>query len=113
MNTRRSPCPAATVSTNPVTRTAEGATMPRIFLSFRKADSRWMRDRVYRALADRFGANEIFKSGESIPPGADFAEVLRRQAADCELMFVLIGPTWLDACGDHGARLIDRANDWV
>ncbi|NUR30848.1 MAG: toll/interleukin-1 receptor domain-containing protein [Catenulispora sp.] len=87
--------------------------MPRVFLSFRKVDSRWMRDRVYQALVDRFGAREVFKSGESIPPGADFAEILRRQAAECELMLVLIGPAWLDAGGDDGMRLIDRAHDWV
>ncbi|MEV7867830.1 toll/interleukin-1 receptor domain-containing protein [Streptomyces sp. NPDC088124] len=87
--------------------------MPRIFLSFRKPDSRWMRDRVYRALSDRLGANEIFKSGQSIPPGADFAEILRRQAAGCELMCVLIGPGWLDARGEDGVRLLDRAHDWV
>ncbi|MBO0916996.1 toll/interleukin-1 receptor domain-containing protein [Streptomyces laculatispora] len=87
--------------------------MPRIFISFRKADSRWMRDRVYRALSDRLGANEIFKSGQSIPPGADFAEILRRQAAECELMCVLIGPGWLDARGEDGVRLLDRAHDWV
>ncbi|MFE4333405.1 toll/interleukin-1 receptor domain-containing protein [Streptomyces sp. NPDC056831] len=87
--------------------------MPRIFLSFRKPDSRWMRDRVYHALSDRLGANEIFKSGQSIPPGADFAEILRRQAAECELMCVLIGPGWLDARGEDGVRLLDRAHDWV
>ncbi|MFE7274698.1 hypothetical protein [Streptomyces sp. NPDC057623] len=61
----------------------------------------------------RLGANEIFKSGQSIPPGADFAEILRRQAADCELMCVLIGPGWLDARGEDGVRLLDRAHDWV
>ncbi|MFB7501248.1 toll/interleukin-1 receptor domain-containing protein [Streptomyces sp. NPDC056161] len=87
--------------------------MPRIFLSFRKPDSRWMRDRVYRALSDRLGADEIFKSGQSIPPGADFAEILRRQAAECELMCVLIGPGWLDTRGEDGVRLLDRAHDWV
>ncbi|MEU3842572.1 toll/interleukin-1 receptor domain-containing protein [Streptomyces sp. NPDC028635] len=87
--------------------------MPRVFLSFRKPDSRWMRDRVYRALSDRLGADAIFKSGRSIPPGADFAEILRRQAAECELMCVLIGPGWLDARGEDGGRLLDRAHDWV
>ncbi len=87
--------------------------MPRIFLSFRKPDSRWMRDRVYRALCDRLGSDEIFKSGQSIPPGADFAEILRRQATECELMCVLIGPGWLDARGEDGMRLLDRAHDWV
>lgn len=87
--------------------------MPRIFLSFRKSDSRWMRDRVYRSLSDRLGADAIFKSGQSIPPGADFAEILRRQAAGCELMCVLIGPGWLEARDENGMRLLDRAHDWV
>ena len=87
--------------------------MPRVFLSFRKADSRLLRDRVYQAMADRFGAGEIFKSGRSIPAGADFAGVLRRQAAECELMLVLIGPAWLDISDDDGKRLLDRPHDWV
>ncbi|MCX3061935.1 toll/interleukin-1 receptor domain-containing protein [Streptomyces beihaiensis] len=87
--------------------------MPRVFLSFRKADSRWMRDRVHQALTGRFGVGEVFKSGRSIPAGADFAEILRRQAAECEVMLVLIGPAWLDARDDDGTRLIDRAHDWV
>jgi len=87
--------------------------MPRVFLSFRKADSRLLRDRVYQTLADRFGAGEIFKSGESIPAGADFAGILRRQATECELMLVLIGPAWLDISDDDGKRLLDRPHDWV
>ncbi|WP_079134205.1 toll/interleukin-1 receptor domain-containing protein [Streptomyces sp. EN23] len=87
--------------------------MPRVFLSFRKRDSRWMRERVYRALSDRLGAEEIFKSSESIPPGADFAEVLVNQAAECKLMCVLIGPEWLDARNEDGVRLLDRDHDWV
>lgn len=87
--------------------------MPRVFLSFRKADSRWMRDRLYQALAERFGPAEIFKSGESIPAGADFGGILRRQAAECELMLVLIGPAWLDIRDDDGKQLLDRPHDWV
>ncbi|MEV8450762.1 toll/interleukin-1 receptor domain-containing protein [Streptomyces parvus] len=87
--------------------------MPRVFFSFRKRDSRWMRERVYRALCDRLGAEEIFKSSESIPPGADFAEVLVNQAAACKLMCVLIGPEWLDARNEGGVRLLDRDHDWV
>jgi hypothetical protein len=87
--------------------------MPRVFLSFRKADSRWLRNRVHQALADRFGSDAVFKSGTSIQAGADFAEILRRQAAESELMLVLIGPDWLDARGEDGARLLDRPHDWV
>ncbi|MFF8985316.1 toll/interleukin-1 receptor domain-containing protein [Streptomyces globisporus] len=87
--------------------------MPSVFLSFRKRDSRWMRERVYRALSGRLGAGKIFKSSESIPPGADFAEVLVHQAAACRVMCVLIGPGWLDARSEDGVRLLDRPHDWV
>lgn len=87
--------------------------MPRVFVSFRKVDNRWMRDRVYQALAEAFGTSEIFKSGESIPAGGDFAAILRRQAAECQLMLVLIGTAWTDARDADGDRLLDRQDDWV
>lgn len=87
--------------------------MPSIFVSFRKVDNRWMRDRVYQALSAAFGAGEVFKSGESIPAGSDFSAVLRRQAADCKIMLVLIGTDWVDARDAEGGRLLDRRDDWV
>jgi transcriptional regulator with XRE-family HTH domain len=87
--------------------------MPRIFISFRKIDERWMRDRVCQALTGRFGASQFFRSGNSIPPGSDFAQVLLRQARECEVMLVLIGSRWLDASDETGRRLLDRDDDWV
>ncbi len=32
--------------------------MPRVFISFRKTDDRWMRDRIYKALINRFDASQ-------------------------------------------------------
>ena len=85
--------------------------MPRIFLSFRKPDSGGCDRGASTALSDRSVPKQIFKSGSRIPPGADFAGILRQQAAECELMCVLIGPGWLDARGEGGARLLDRPHD--
>lgn len=87
--------------------------MPRIFISFRKSDSRVMRTRVYKGLEDRFGSAQLFKSGTSIEPGTDFAATLLREASTCEVMLALIGPDWLDAVDGSGQRLIDRPGDWV
>jgi hypothetical protein len=87
--------------------------MPRVFVSFRKTDDRWMRDRVYKALTSRFEAGQFFKSGVSIAPGSDFAPVLVRQAQECEIMLVLIGSRWLDASDDAGRRLLGLDGDWV
>lgn len=87
--------------------------MPRIFLSFRKVDERVGRERVYRALLEAFGTDQVFKSGVSIPAGVEFADVLLKQAAACEVMVVLIGPRWAGVTGADGTRLLDRENDWV
>lgn len=87
--------------------------MPRIFLSFRKADERLIRDRLYQALERRFGADQVFKSGETIQPGSDYAAILRRQAAECQIMLVLIGKGWAGDDPASGQRLLDREDDWV
>jgi len=87
--------------------------MQRIFLSFRKADERLIRDRLYRALERRFGADQVFKSGDAIQPGSDYAAILRRQAAECQIMLVLIGKGWAGDSPASGQRLLDREDDWV
>lgn len=87
--------------------------MPRIFLSFRKADERLIRDRLYQSLERRFGGDQVFKSGVTIRPGSDYAEILRRQAAECQIMLVLIGKGWAGGNSTSGERLLDREDDWV
>lgn len=87
--------------------------MPAIFVSFRKADERVGRERLYQALVGRFGRDQVFKSGEEIPPGGDFASLLLRHAADCPIMLVLIGPGWLHAHDATGQSLLHRDGDWV
>lgn len=87
--------------------------MPRVFVSFRKVDDRLGRDRVYRALVEAFGTEQVFKSGPSIEPGTDYAQTLMSQAAGCEVMLVLIGADWLDASDPGGERLLARERDWV
>lgn len=87
--------------------------MTRIFLSFRKIDDRAGRERIYEALKGRYGAEQVFKSGESIPAGIDYVQVLLTQAAACEVMVVLIGPGWVDATGREGLWALGREQDWV
>lgn len=74
-----------------------GTAMPDIFINFRKSDRALERDRLYRALVAVYGADAIFKSGVSIPAGADYATVLIEQARVCKIMLVLIGSDWLTA----------------
>ncbi|NUP52011.1 MAG: toll/interleukin-1 receptor domain-containing protein [Catenulispora sp.] len=87
--------------------------MPNIFISYRKVDTPWTPDLVYLYLKGRFGADQVFKSGQSIPAGADFSDALVIQAATSDIMLVLIGPGWLTAPAADGTRKIDAADDWV
>lgn len=88
--------------------------MSTIFISFRKTDARWLRERVHQTLTGRFGADRVFQSGESITPGTAFPDALLRQAAECRIMLVLIGPGWLFAADETGQQqLLHRDQDWV
>jgi hypothetical protein len=50
--------------------------MPRIFISYRRADSRKDASRLYDRLVEVFGRDNIFKDVDSIPPGSDFRDDL-------------------------------------
>jgi hypothetical protein len=62
-------------------------------------------------LERRFGADQVFKSGVTIPPGSDYAAILRRQAAECQVMLALIGKGWAGDNPTTGLRLLDLRQD--
>lgn len=39
--------------------------------------------------------------------------MLSKQAVACDVMLVIIGPNWLDARDEAGARRLDNPNDFV
>src|SRR5690606_2945867 len=81
-----------------------GGIMPRIFISYRRADSQTICGRIYDRLKAAFGgAQNVFKDVESSPPGVDFRERSRRAVAQRDAPPVRVGPAWLDA-RDVGER---------
>ena len=40
----------------------------------------------------------------AIEPGLDFIKVLAEQVSTCDVLLVLIGPSWLDAKNHKGVR---------
>lgn len=87
--------------------------MPRIFISYRRADSQIISGRIYDQLEQAFGADNIFKDVDNIPPGRDFRGVLREYVAWCDVMLAIIGPDWLDIRNREGARRLDDPEDFV
>ncbi|MEP7292640.1 MAG: toll/interleukin-1 receptor domain-containing protein, partial [Chloroflexota bacterium] len=87
--------------------------MPRIFLSYRRADSRLVSNRIYDRLVAAFGKQNVFKDVDNIPPGRDFRGVLREATAECQVMLVVIGPNWVNVTDANGNRRLDDPNDFV
>lgn len=87
--------------------------MPRIFISYRRADSRKDAARLYDRLVEAFGKDNVFKDVDSIPPGSDFRGVLAEAVAQCEVVLAVIGPQWLTITDERGSRRLDNAGDFV
>lgn len=87
--------------------------MAKIFISYRRADSRTISGRIYDRLTAAFGKDEIFKDIDKIPPGKDFRGVLKEAVSDCKVMLVIIDKQWVDITNDTGNRRRDDPGDFV
>lgn len=66
-----------------------------IFISYRRADNAYLASEVRDALVARFGSpRTVFLDIASIPPGVDFASVIRQSIARSRVVIALIGPQW-------------------
>ena len=84
----------------------------RIFISYRRDDSRGYAGRLQGDLSRRYTDEHVFRDVE-IPPGADFGEYITGLVDKCNVVLAIIGPGWLDARDREGERRIDDPQDWV
>jgi CheY-like chemotaxis protein len=87
--------------------------MPKIFLSYRRDDSRHITDRIADRLTDHFGRESVFRDVDSIPAGADFRRVIEDAVRRCHVLVAVIGPRWLGITDRQGTRRLDDASDFV
>jgi hypothetical protein len=105
------PAPAAASAVLPsVERSGTG---PRLFISYRRSDCQPQANGLYDGLSHRLPSASVFMDIDSIPPGADFEEHIRREIEICDLVLVLIGDNWLDQTADGSSRRIDTPDDFV
>lgn len=86
---------------------------PRIFLSYRRADSIAVTGRIYDRLVTAFGAENVFKDEDNIPPGANFESVLENQLSMCDVMLIIIGQTWASVKDEAGNPRLHQESDTV
>src|SRR6266498_3014482 len=87
--------------------------MPKIFISYRRADSAETTNRLYDRLAYAFGRENVFKDVDSLQRGDDFPDVLRNAVQECAVFLSIIGQRWLMVQDEAGRRRLDNPKDWV
>jgi tetratricopeptide (TPR) repeat protein len=85
----------------------------KIFINYRRDDSIGMAGRLHDRLAHTFGRAKLFMDVDHIPAGTDFVAYLNSQAAECDVILVVIGPNWLSVRDESGGRRLDKPDDFV
>jgi TonB family protein len=84
-----------------------------IFVSYRRSDSQGEAGRLFDDLVQHFGEQTVFMDVSAIEAGRDFRKAIEEGVTKCGVLLVVIGPEWLDAKDERGARRLDDPADFV
>jgi hypothetical protein len=87
--------------------------MSKIFVSYRREDSKHVVGRIFDHLSHHFGADHVFKDVDSIPLGEDFRNVIGGSVSSCDVVLAVIGDRWLALEDEAGNRRLDDPDDFV
>lgn len=82
----------------------------KVFLSYRRSDTQHVAGRFADKLDDRFA---VFMDIDTIPPGVDFTDYVRRAVGSCDVLLAFIGERWAEITDESGRRRLDDPADWV
>jgi WD40 repeat protein len=85
----------------------------RIFICYRRRDTRDLAGRISDSLITHFGEDDIFMDVDAIEPGLDFASEITKAVASCDILLAVIGPRWLTITDSAGRRRLDNPADFV
>lgn len=83
--------------------------MPRIVISYRRADSAAISGRIFDRLTQRYGAEKIFMDIDEIPFGIDFREHIAEVLATCDAVVAVMGQRWLTGAGT-ASRIVEETD---
>lgn len=86
---------------------------PRIFISYRRADSIAVTGRLYDRLSATFGEENVFKDVDDIPIGVDFRAVLNQEVSRCDVLLAMIGQEWHNRDMITGQSRLFNPDDFV
>jgi TIR domain len=80
-------------------------------ISYRRQDTPGGAGRLRESLAAHFGRENVFLDIDTIPPGVDWVEAIRKTVAASDALLPVIGMHWLTVTDENGRRRIDDPND--
>jgi formylglycine-generating enzyme required for sulfatase activity len=87
--------------------------MARIFLSYRRDDSRADAGRLFDRLGQYFGRDNLFMDVDTIALGVDFVQAIQDAVGSCDVLLAVIGRQWLTSTDPQGQRRLDNPEDFV
>jgi TIR domain len=86
----------------------------KIFISYRRDDSRYQARMIYEAFVRGLPRENVFMDIDTIPLGVNFVKVLESWVEQCEVLLVLIGADWVNSTDPKtGKRRLDNPRDFV
>jgi hypothetical protein len=86
----------------------------KIFISYRRGDSRYQARMIYEAFQRVLPRENIFMDVDTIPLGVNFVKVLESWVEQCEVLIVLMGPHWINSTDPKThKRQLDNQKDFV
>jgi TIR domain len=67
----------------------------RIFINYRRGDTKITASRVYEWLCERYGEDMVFMDVDAIEPGRDWRDAIESAVGSVDLVLALIGRDWL------------------
>jgi|GEM_PF-4475527 len=83
--------------------------MAKIFICYRREDTKWPAQTIYNYLADHFGKESVVFDVDSIPFGIDFREYLNNAVSKCDIFLAVMGEKWLEFL----KKRLNKPNDFV
>jgi hypothetical protein len=84
---------------------------PKVFLSYRRADSEAYAGRLREEIARRFGASQVFMDQFSIEAGEDYEWTIQQAVAHCSVFVAVIGPDWKGSPDANGRCPLESEED--
>jgi uncharacterized membrane protein YeaQ/YmgE (transglycosylase-associated protein family) len=85
----------------------------KIFISYRREESRWSARSLYDHLSAHFDRDQIFMDVDTIAPGIDFVDAIEKMVGECDVLIAVIGEHWLTSPDEQEGRRLDNPEDFL